>query len=137
MSSERNKAVVRRLYKEVFEGGDLDLADDLVLADARDLGDPEDRRGPERVKEVATMLRTAFPDQHWEIEALIAEGDTVVMRSVHSGTHTGPFMGMPATGRTFGGVNHAYFFDFDDGRVATYRAIRDDVSFLRQIGVIG
>ena len=134
MTPEQNKAVVRRLYEEVFEGGDLDLTDELVLPDVRDLGDPQDRRGPERVKEVATMLHTAFPDQHWEIEDLIAEGDTVVMRSTHSGTHTGPFMGMPPTGRTFQGVGHAYFFELRDGRVATYRAIRDDASFLRQIG---
>lgn len=83
------------------------------------------------------MLRTAFPDQHWEIEALIAEGDTVVMLSTHSGTHTGPFMGMAPTGRTFRGVNHAYFFELGHGRVATYRAVRDDVAFLRQIGVMG
>lgn len=137
MKTEVNKAVVRRLYEAVFEGGELDEADELLQPDVRDLGDPDDRRGPERVKAVARMLSAAFPDQHWQIEALVAEGDTVVMRSTHSGTHLGPFMGMAATGRAFSGVEHAYFFELRDGRVATYQAIRDDLSLLRQLGLIG
>ena len=79
--SDSNKAIARRLYEEVFEAGELDVADALVAPDCRDAGDVQDRRGPERVKEVATMLRAAFPDQHWEIHELIAEGDRVVMHT--------------------------------------------------------
>src|SRR5688572_14954548 len=56
---DANKAVVRRLYAEVFQAGDLDVADDLVHPDARDFADAQDRRGPQRVKEVATLLRAA------------------------------------------------------------------------------
>ncbi len=92
--------------------------------------------GPDRVREVAAMLGRAFPDQHWDIRRLVAEGDTVVMHSTHSGTHQGPFMGMPPTGRRFGPVNHAYFFELRDGRVATYLAVRDDLGLLRQLGVL-
>jgi steroid delta-isomerase-like uncharacterized protein len=135
-SPEANKTVVRRLYEEVFEGGRLDLADELVDPDARDLRDTQDRRGPGRVKEVAAMLRSAFPDQHWDIQALIAQDERVVMQSTHSGTHRGAFMGIPPTGRSFSGVDHAYFFELRDGKVTSYHAVRDDLSFLRQIGVV-
>jgi len=131
----RNKAVVRRLYEEVFEGGELEVADELVDADARGTADTEDRRGPQRVKEVATMLRSAFPDQHWEILELIAEDDGVAMHSVWSGTHRGSFLGLEATGRSFSDVHHAYFFRLDDGKVIEYRAIRDDMGLMRQLGV--
>jgi hypothetical protein len=58
-----NKDLVTRLYAEVFERGNLDLADVLVAPDCLDLHDAQDRRGPARVKEVATMLLDAFPDQ--------------------------------------------------------------------------
>jgi steroid delta-isomerase-like uncharacterized protein len=133
---EGNKAIARRLYEEVFEAGQLDVADALVAPDCRDAGDLQDRRGPERVKEVATMLRAAFPDQHWEIHELIAEGDRVVMHSSVSGTHAGPFMGMPPTERTFSGVHHIYIFTFRDGKIVEYRAVRDDISLMRQLGVI-
>ncbi len=44
MVEDVNKAVVRRLYEEVFEGGRLELADELVTPDVRDLADREDRR---------------------------------------------------------------------------------------------
>ena len=134
--SESNKAIARRLYEEVFEGGELDVADVFVAPDCRDAADLQDRRGPARVKEVATMLRAAFPDQHWEIHDLIAEGDRVVMHSSISGTHTGPFMGMPPTGRTFSDVHHIYIFTFSDGKIVEYRAVRDDVALMRQLGVI-
>ena len=136
MSPDANKTVVRRLYEEVFEDGRLELADELVDPDARDTGDELDRRGPARVREVATMLRAAFPDQHWDIKSLVAEGDTVVMRSTHSGTHQGPFMGLPPTGRAFRDVDHAYFFELRDGKITSYHAIRDDLGMLRQLGVL-
>jgi len=61
MSADANKTVVRRLYEEVFGSGRLDLADELVDPDARDARDVQDRRGPAWVKEVASMLRMAFP----------------------------------------------------------------------------
>jgi steroid delta-isomerase-like uncharacterized protein len=134
--SNSHKAIARRLYEEVFEAGQLDVADALVAPDCRDAADMQDRRGPERVKEVATMLRSAFPDQHWEIHDLIAEGDRVVMHSSISGTHTGLFMGMPPAGRTFRDVHHIYIFTFRDGKIAEYRAVRDDVSLMRQLGAI-
>ena len=136
MSPDANKTVVRRLYEEVFEAGRLELADELVDPDARDARDAEDRRGPARVKEVATMLHAAFPDQHWEIKSLVAEDDAVVMRSTYSGTHQGPFMGMPPTGRAFRDVDHAYFFELRDGKITSYHAIRDDLGLLRQLGVV-
>jgi steroid delta-isomerase-like uncharacterized protein len=88
------------------------------------------------VREVAAMLKAAFPDAHWEILELIAEDDAVAMHSVWSGTHRGPFMGIEATGRSFSDVHHAYWFWLRDGRITRYRAVRDDVSFLRQLGVV-
>jgi steroid delta-isomerase-like uncharacterized protein len=133
--AERNKQVVRRLYEEVFGQGDLGLADKLVHREARDLHDPQDRRGPERVKEVATMLRSAFPDQRWEITRLLAEGDHVAMYSTWTGTHDGPFMGIPPTGRR-ASVPHMYFFRLADDKVVEYAAVRDDLGMMRQLGLI-
>jgi predicted ester cyclase len=126
MSGAENKAVVRRLYEEVFEGGRLDVADALVAPD----------RGPDRCKEVAAMLKAAFPDAHWEILDVIAEGDQVAMHAEWSGTHEGPFMGMPPTGRSFSGVHHSYWFRLRDGLVTEYRAVRDDAAMMRQLTAV-
>jgi predicted ester cyclase len=56
------------------------------------------------------------------------------MRSTHSGTHHGPFMGIAPTGRRFRDVDHAYFFELHDGKITRYHAIRDELGRLRQLG---
>lgn len=133
--SDKNKAVARRLYMEVFQEGNLDVADELVHPDARDFADAQDRRGPARVKEVATMLKSAFPDQTWDFHAVIAEGDQVAMHSTWSGTHEGTFMGIPPTGRRVE-VHHMYLFRVVGGQVTEYRAVRDDLTMMGQLGLL-
>jgi predicted ester cyclase len=132
---EQNQLVVRRLYEEVFGQGRLELAEQLVHPDCRDLHDPQDRRGPERVKEVARMLRLAFPDRRWEIEQLLADGDRVAMYCMWTGTHEGAFMGIPPTGRR-ATVPHMYLFRLSAGQVIEYAAVRDDLGMMGQLGLI-
>jgi steroid delta-isomerase-like uncharacterized protein len=135
LGCEQNKMVVRRLYDEVFGRGRLELADQFVHPECRDLHDPQDRRGPARVKEVAMMLRAAFPDQRWEIERLVAEQDRVAMYCTWTATQEGTFMGIPPTGRR-ASVPHMYLFRLDDGLVTEYAAVRDDLGMMRQLGLI-
>ena len=61
------------------------------------------------------MLRTAFPDLHFTIEELVAEGDIVAGRLTMSGTHEGPLMGMPPTGRSVS-QDHMHFVRFRTAR---------------------
>jgi predicted ester cyclase len=82
------------------------------------------------------MLKAAFPDAHWEILELIAEGDAVAMHVAWSGTHRGPFMGLEPTGRSFSDVHHVYLFRVRGGKVTEYKAVRDDVSLMRQLGQV-
>jgi predicted ester cyclase len=99
-TTEENKALFRRTYEELLNGGDLAVADELVAPEFVNHEAPPGRdRGPESMRGLATMLRTAFPDLHFEIEELVAEGDVVAGRLTMSGTHEGPLMGTPPTGR--------------------------------------
>ena len=96
MSADGNKALFRRTYEELLNGGDLSVAEELVALDFINHEAPSGRdRGPESMRGLATMLRSAFPDLHFEIEELIAEGDIVAGRLTMSGTHEGPLMGTP------------------------------------------
>ncbi|HZB10947.1 MAG TPA: ester cyclase [Rubrobacter sp.] len=102
MSEERNKAVVRRFYEEVFNAGRLEVMDelaspDLVAHDTLPPGVPE--RGPEPYKHTTAMFRSALPDLHQEIEDMVAEEDTVAVRVTLTATHRGPFLGVEPTGR--------------------------------------
>jgi predicted ester cyclase len=92
-------------------------------------------RGPEGTRGLVTMLRTAFPDLHFEIEDLIAEGDTVAGRLSMSGTHEGPLMGMPPTGRSMR-QDHMHFVRFRDGKAIEHWGVRDDLAMMQQLGVI-
>jgi steroid delta-isomerase-like uncharacterized protein len=134
---EKNKAQYRRTFEEVFNQGNLALVDELVAPDFLNHEVPPgmNNRGPESTRQVVTMLRTAFPDLHFTIEDLVAEGDTVAGRATMSGTHLGPFQGIAPTGRSFQQA-HMHFVRFRDGKAIEHRAVRDDLGMMRQLGVI-
>ncbi len=81
------------------------------------------------------MLRTAFPDLHFTIEELVAEGDTVAGRLTMSGTHQGPLMGIPPTGRSVR-QDHMHFVRFRDGKAIEHWGVRDELGMMQQLGVI-
>ncbi len=100
MSAEKNKAVIRRLAEAVNKGN-LDVVDEIFASDyvrhdpSALLGDV----GREEYKQVFTNLRRAFPDAHWTMEDLFADGDTVIGRWTFTGTHKGRFYNIPPSGK--------------------------------------
>ncbi len=135
-TTEENKAQFRRSYEELFNKGNLVVAEELISPDfLNHEASPGRDRGPESMREVITMLRAAFPDLHFTIEELVAEGDTVVGRVTMNGTHQGPFQGMPPTGRTIQ-QDQVHFVRFRDGKAIEHRAVRDDLGMMRQLGVM-
>ncbi len=136
MTAEENKLTFRRAYEEVFNQGNLAVADEVIAPDFVDREEhPGNVPGPESIRTVATMLRTAFPDLHFTIEDLVAEGDFVAGRLTMSGTHDGPLMGMPPTGRQVR-QSHMHFVRFRDGKAVEHWGVRDDVGLMRQLGLM-
>ena len=107
--SEQNKALVRRTIEEIWNKGNLAVADELIAPNhvAHDPANPNPGSGPEVTKQQASMYRTAFPDLHMTIEDQVAEGDQVVTRWTATGTHRGDLMGIAPTGKqmTITGIN--------------------------------
>jgi predicted ester cyclase len=136
MSAQENKVLFQRTYEELLNRGNLDVADELVAPEFINHEAPPGRdRGPESMRGLATMLRTAFPDLRFEIEELVAEGDTVAGRLTMSGTHEGPLMGTPPTGRSVR-QDHMHFVRFRDGKAVEHWGVRDDLGMMQQLGVI-
>src|SRR5579871_452688 len=77
----------------------------------------------------------AFPDSRIEVESSIAEGDRVVTRWTITGTHRGPFQGIPATGQPvrFAGIE---FNRVVDGRIVEHWSMFDNLALLQQIGAM-
>jgi predicted ester cyclase len=136
VSEAENKAQFRRAYEEVLNRGDLSVVDELIVPDFLNHEAPPGRdRGPESMRGLATMLRTAFPDLRFTIEELVAEGDIVAGRLTMSGTHDGPLMGMPPTGRSVR-QEHMHFVRFRDGKAVEHWGVRDDLGMMQQMGVM-
>jgi predicted ester cyclase len=100
MTPEQNRSVSRRFYTEIFEKGNLNLAEELFTTDFinHDHSGPgpngEWPRGTEGVRAVVKTYRGAFPNIRFTIDDIFAEGDKVVTRWTAHGTNTGLIMGM-------------------------------------------
>jgi len=106
MSTEENKAIVRRGFEEMNKRN-LDGYIELFAPDYVSHQPGRDLRGPEPMRQYAAMIVTAFPDLHFTIEDMVAEGDKVAVRITGKGTHKGEFLGIAPTGKqaTWGATN--------------------------------
>jgi predicted ester cyclase len=98
MSTEENKAIVQRLFEEVFNERRLNRADELVAPDYLDhAAVPGQAPGLEGAKQQRwAMYFAAIPDMHATIDDLVAEGDKVVVRYTVEGTRAVATAGRPA-----------------------------------------
>lgn len=137
MSTEENKAIVRRIYEELWDGRNLRVADELIAEGGLnyDTGLTAHPFGPEEMKGTVRMVTAAFPDNRHEVQDVFAEGDQVMARVKLTGTHEGEFMGIPPTGRRIE-VNEIHVYRLRDGKAVEHRVGRDDLGAMRQLGVI-
>src|SRR5262249_12995727 len=135
VAAAENKALIRRFYDEVWNGGNLDVCDEVFADDyiRHDLRATHAAPGPEGQKQIAGAFRTAFPDLRFTVLALIAEDDYVVGQWRATGTHQGRWAAVEPTGKTatLAAVN---VFRFEDGKVAEIWNYRDDLGLLEQLG---
>jgi steroid delta-isomerase-like uncharacterized protein len=136
MSTEDLKALRRRFYEEVFNKKNTAAIDEFIDPHSVDHAAPPGTPGGlEGAKQTITMYLTAFPDLHFTVEDMIAEGDKVVARLTVHGTHQGAFMGIPPTGKHTT-VTAIEIIRFADGKSVEHWAEIDFMSLLQQLGVI-
>jgi SnoaL-like polyketide cyclase len=101
MSVDHNVALAYRVVEEIWNGGDLGVADVLFAPAYVDHGGliPDLVRGPEAIKISVALYRTAFPDLHIIVEHAIAEKDLVVLRWTARSRARGELTGVAATER--------------------------------------
>ncbi len=134
MSLDENKAIVRRLFEEVYNQNNLAVCDEIQEPDYAAFQ-----------HEWMRALRTAFPDLHATIHDLIAEGDRVVAWVTISGTHQGPLEGeliswltdpLPPTGKRFE-ADGIFIYPIVNGKlVLNHHGVADWLTFLRQLGAL-
>jgi len=136
MSTAENKNVLTAFIEEVINEGRLERADDLVHADFVELDPlPGQSQGREGLKEVIAQLRGAFPDIHWVVDEMLAEGAKVCTRFTWSGTHCGTFLGIPATNKRVT-VKGVVIDRLEGGKMAESRILMDTLGMMQQLGVL-
>lgn len=131
-----DKAAARRLWEEFFPAGDDRGVAQVVAVDSIDHGRrPGEPVGLAAAQRAMHWLATVFSDQRWEIHRVIGEDDLVVVHSTHHGRHTGELMGIPPTGREVA-YDYVHILRFRDGKVVERWSVRDDMTLMRQLGVV-
>ena len=134
MSTEQNKALVRRFLNEVYNKGNLKVADELVAANYISHNELNiEVLGPQGIRNAAVLQRTAFPDLVTTIDDLIAEDDRVAVRGHDEGTHMGEFMGLAPTGKRFT-ITWIDIFRIQDGKLVEAWLEANVESFKKQLG---
>jgi steroid delta-isomerase-like uncharacterized protein len=128
---DENKQKVQALF-QTFNQGDLGRIDALVGPNY--VGAQGDR-GPAGFRAVVVGLRSAFPDLHYTVDDLVAEGDAVAVRWHWTGTHRAPFRAFPATGKAVSNSGSG-IFHFKDGKIDAAALETDRLGFLEQIGAV-
>jgi predicted ester cyclase len=97
-TTERNKAIARRVFDEIFNQRRLEVAGEIYARDFINHGLRRQASLAEDQAAVRSELR-AFPDLKMTVEAMVAEGDYVTVLWTFRGTHTAwGYGGLPPTG---------------------------------------
>jgi predicted ester cyclase len=129
-----NVEVLRQLIELGFNRGKLDALDRIVAADFTEHQYGADS-GVEALKELIRGLRAAFPDLRMTIEETAVSGDMVWARLRCRGTHRGPLMGIPPTGRSIDTMA-VEICRFASGRLVEHWGVPDRFAALSQLGLL-
>jgi len=133
------KDVNRRFYKEVFDNRNVDAIDELLVENTIEHEQAPPgitlKAGREGVKQLINVYLEAFKPMTVQVQDQYQDGDTVITRATFSGTHSGDFAGMPATGKSFQ-VEGIDIVRFEGDRMAEHWGQFDVVGMLTQLGAI-
>lgn len=122
MSTQENKEFVRR-YLEALSGKPKppELVNQFVAE--------------QPLKDHIAAAEVGFPSYKLEADQMIAEGDLVSVIGRFSGTHTGPFMGIPATGKSFSDVAIHITYRIEGGKIVEHWMLFDAPALMQQLGL--
>jgi len=131
--SERNKALVCRYVNECIAKNDISRMDEFLAADYVLHMPPSGDLDLQAYKQFQPTVLAGFPDGHWRIEDMVAEGDKVAWRFSFDGTHLGEFMGIPAT-RNRLHLNGMVVSRIAEGKIAEEWELYDGLGMMDQLG---
>jgi len=137
MSLEKNKTAALRIPLEVFNKGNVNVADEVMAADYIEYAPvpPGLPPGVAGFKLFIPAFRAAFPDFQFTVDDVIAEGDKVVVRLTAQGTQKGEFAGLPASGKQ-ATWSEIHICDMANGKLVEHWVVQDRLGMMQQLGFI-
>ena len=135
MSTEDNKALVRRFIDEILAAGSHDAVDELVADDFTPHTWPSTGAGKGDLKAAIERVSKGLADAEFAIEDMIAEDDRVAVRLTGSATQVGEFMGMPPSGKRYS-IGEIHIFRIRDGKVSEHWHQIDALGMMQQLGAM-
>jgi steroid delta-isomerase-like uncharacterized protein len=134
--SEENKAITRRIFEEVWGAHNADSVEKYFAAGFINHPElPGVPQGAEGIKALVSLFAGAFSDEEQVIEDQIAEGDRVVTRWSTTGTHTGEYAGIPATGKRVK-TTAITIYRFEGGKAVEGWSEYNSLETMQQLGVV-
>lgn len=131
------KALLEQFIREVWSEGNIDACDRYIADNYsihHDPGDPWHQQELSRAqfKDRVRLSRAPFPDQHFALQALIAEHSSVAATWFWTGTHAGDLPGFPASGKQIN-MSGATVYYFEGDRITGHWQIADRLGVFQQL----
>ena len=134
MPSKENETLVSRYVDEVLNRGNLDLLDEICARDyKRYLSPASSPLSLDEQRQRLASIRIAFPTLSAEVEEIICDNGIVAFRAIVRGTQSGPFLGLPATGKDFT-ISALDMVSVKHGKFAEHWGGPDLFALLQQLG---
>ena len=130
MTTDDNKALVRRFISEIFEQGRLEAVDELCGEDF--IGHTWGELDRDGLRQTMGRVAKALADVHFTVEDEIAEGDRVAVRLTASARQMGEVAGQAGTGRSYK-IGEIHIFRIRDGKVTEHWHQYDQLARMKQL----
>lgn len=135
--SNANRHLVQKLFKDLFDKGNLGVADEIIAPNHvnHDPATPYFGKGPDGVKQIVMLYRGAFPDLHFTIDQIVDADDFLAVRYTATGTHKAELRGVAPTNKAVK-VEGEAIYRISRGKIAESWVYWDALGLMQQLGQV-
>ncbi len=133
---EANRDLYFKVLAEIFNKRDLTNVENYFAPEFKNHNAPSwAAQGPDAIRQYLPMLAGAFPDRAVVHEFVLCDGDYIIARTHVTGTSKGPYMGQPATGKTYK-VTGTDIYRVKNGKMTDRWGNEDALGMMQQLGYV-
>ncbi len=132
MGNAKKKEIIHILYDSVFNKKQYEKLSEII---SPDYISQNGEKGEAAFQKTITGLSKAFPDAHWEVTEIIADGNKAVVKQKFTGTHKNQFQNIQPTNRAVS-TNGIVTYEFTEDKIIGSEVQTDRLGFLQQLGLL-